>query len=378
MLLEKKQFEDLLAERSRFCISIYIPTHQSGENKDSLIRLKNEISKVENQLSSLGLKQKNIADYLEPIHHLVRDSNFWRLLSDALFIFRSKDKFVYRTLPIQVDEFSLVSDRFHLLPLLKNSVDRRPFYILQLSLNRNRLYEADQYGYNEMSTGDLFPENLEDTVGADVQQKSLQYRSGQTLGGFGLYHGKGEGKDDRDIEIEKYLYVVAQGVSECLKDAKEPLVVAAVENICSQFKHLSAYRNIYPDCVAGNYDNGNMDEVHAKACELLQPYFDQPRNESKERFTEAKETTTSNLNELLIAATGGRVDTVFIEKGKHVWGEFDAEHGKLKIHKQKEPMDSCLLDLAARLTYLQGGAIYVGDAQQLPGNRGPASAILRY
>ena len=59
-LLKKKQFDDLVAEKSNYCVSIYIPTHKSGENKDSMIRLKNQVSKIEDELIELGLKQKDV------------------------------------------------------------------------------------------------------------------------------------------------------------------------------------------------------------------------------------------------------------------------------------------------------------------------------
>lgn len=105
---------------------------------------------------------------------------------------------------------------------------------------KNRLFEADQYEIKEIRTGDAFPENLLDAVGRDVEQKILQYRSGQTNTGFGLYHGKGEGKEDKEIEIAKYLHVVDHGLNEILDDFSTPLVIASVEYICAHFQQISS------------------------------------------------------------------------------------------------------------------------------------------
>jgi len=377
-LLKKKQFDELVAERGNYCTSIYIPTHQNGENKDSMIRLKNQVSNIEDQLTAFGMKQREISEYLEPITKLLQDTSFWRHLSDALLVFRSGNKFVYRTLPLQIEEFSLVSDRFYLLPLLSIFNRQDKFYIFQLSLKKNRLFEAYQHEFTEISTEDLLPENLEDAVGKDVKQKSLNYRSGQTSGGFGLYHGQGEGKEDKEKEVTKYLQAVDDGLNKILADSSAPLLIASVEHLCAQFQHISAYKNIFPKCVHGNHDNGDIDKVHEKACELLQPYFDRVKNENKERYSETNLRITSDLKELLIAANGGRIETLFVGKDQHIWGEFDAENGKLKINENKEPLDHCLLDFAAKATFLKGGNVFIEEMDELPASEAPANAILRY
>jgi hypothetical protein len=41
-------------------------------------------------------------------------------------------------------------------------------------------------------------------------------------------------------------------------------------------------------------------------------------------------------------------------------------------------MDNCLLDFAARATYLKGGKVFVEDQSALPEPGGLANAILRF
>jgi hypothetical protein len=377
-LLKKKQFDELVAEKSNYCVSIYIPTHKSGENKDSMIRLKNQVSKIEDELIELGVKQKDIFNYVKPINKLLQDTTFWRYLSDSLAIFRSKETFVYRTLPIETEDFSMVSDRFYLLPLLSVFNNDDKFYILQLSLKKNRLFEANQYELNEIPTEDYMPQSIKDAVGWDVKQKTLQYRSGQSRGGHGLYHGQGEGKEDKEKETLKYLHMVDNGLNDLIDDKSTPLIIASVEEICSHFKQISSYDNIYSKYVLGNHDNGDMDKVHQQACELLQPYFERVRNESKEKYAETNLRITSDLNELLIAANGGRIDTLFVGKNKHIWGNFDVDKGTMKVHEEKESMDYCLMDFAAKSTFQKGGNVFLEEVEDLPASEAPANAILRY
>ena len=377
-MLRKRQFEELANKRSKYCISIYIPTHRSGENKDSIIRLKNQLSEIESQLSELGVKPKEIFKYVKPMNDLLNNSGFWRHLSDSLIIFRDEEDFIYTTLPLDVEDFSMVSDHYYLLPLLSTFNNNDTFYILTLSMNKNRLYEATQNEITQIVTDDIFPNSIKESSGADVRQKSLQFRSGQNNGGLGLFHGKGEGKDDKKMEIIKYLSDIDNSLNEILEGYSSPLVVVSVNYIFSLFQEISSYKNIYPKAISGNYDSGDIPLVHEKACELLNPYFNQVRNSQKERYSEKVNRTTSNIDEVINAALVGGVETLFVKKDKQVWGDFKTETGSAIINQNKNPLDKCLLDFAARSTFLKGGKVFLEEPNELPEPEAVANAILRY
>lgn len=377
-LLTKSKFEELAAKRSHYCISIYIPTEREGDNKKGILTLKNQLTEIKSHLEELGLKSAEISEYVAPIKKLLNDSDLWRHLSDSLCIFRNSTDFNYTTLPIEVSEFSMVSDRYHLLPLLAMFTDNDSFYILTLSQKKNALYKATKNEITEFVTDNLLPEKLEDSVGKDVKQKSLQFRSGQANGGLGLYHGKGEGKDDKKKEIVKYLKEVDQGIGELIKDNQAPLVVAAVESVFSLFQEVSNYKNIYPKPVAGNYDDKDILLVHEKACAVLEPWFQKERQENKEKFHSKADMVESDLSELFQAAISGSIETLFVEKDEFVWGKTDPELGKVQIHEQKQQLDTDLLDAVARQTFLKGGTVFREASERMPEQQSPVTAILRF
>ena len=377
-LFQKTQFEELARERSKYCISFYVPTRKNDFNKDAAIKLKNQVSNVSKQLAEMGLKPKEIDEYLNPVQKVVDDSSIWRLVENSLIIFRSKNHFVQTSLPVEVEEFYLVSDRFYLLPLLDLFNQDDKFFILTLSLNKNMLYQATQNEITAINTTGIIPKDIAESVGTDVVQKSLGFRTGQSGGTYALYHGKGEGKDDRDLEREKYLNDIGNGLSKILEGYNQPLVVASVESTFAQFRAVSAFKHIYPKCVHGNYDDTDVKVIHEKAKQILQPYFDQIKNETKSKYTELPNNKTANIGEIVKAADDGRVDTLFVSKGHHLWGDFDRETGRADIHQEKEPMDNCLLDFAARSTFFHGGNVFVLEDDELPENNTPVNAILRY
>lgn len=377
-LLTKRQFKKLANEHSNYCISIYIPTKRGGENKDSIIMLKNQLKKIEAELSEFNLKQNEIDEYLKPINDLLNKSGFFRHLSDALVLYRNSTDFIYTSLPLDVKEVSLVSDHYYLLPLLSSFNNNNTFFILTLSMNKNRLYEATQHKIAQIVTDDILPDSMMDSSGKDVRQKSLQFRSGHAKGRLGLFHGKGEGKDDKKTEIIKYLTDIDKGLNEILEGYGAPLIVASVDYIFTLFQEVSTYKHIYPKVISGNYDNGDILLLHEKACELLAPYFNVIRNEQKEIYSEKVNKTTTDIGEMIEAALSGSIDTLFVKKHKQVWGDFKQEEGSVIIKHDEGKPEKCLLDFTARSTFLKGGKVFLEEPDELPEPEAAANAILRY
>jgi hypothetical protein len=86
---------------------------------------------------------------------------------------------------------------------------------------------------------------------------------------------------------------------------------------------------------------------------------------------------SNDVKQVLLAAYDGRVSTLVVAMGVHVWGEFDSEHRKIRLYKQKRPGAEDLLDLAAANTVIRGGTVYVVEPHQAPGDASVA-ALLRY
>lgn len=270
-LITKKNIEELIKVKNEYCISIIIPTEVVGENAESKIMLKNQLTIIEKQLEDKGKKPKEISELLSPAKELLDNSELWRNLSDALFIYRSEKLFSTYTLALDTEEFSMVSDRFYILPLLSALKEDGRFFLLMISMNQNQLFECDQSNFKEVETGDFMPDSILDSVGRDVEQKSLQFRSGQTGQNTGMYHGKGEGKDDKKKELRKYLQRLDKGLNTLLEGYNIPLVVSSVDYVFSIFRDISSYENVYPENVSGNVDEENIADVHENAESMPEP-----------------------------------------------------------------------------------------------------------
>ena len=157
-----------------------------------------------------------------------------------------------------------------------------------------------------------------------------------------------------------------------------PLVIASVESGFGHFKDFSSYKNIYPEYLSGNFEEESAQTLHEQAKKILQPYFDEVKTDKKEALIDGNIPQVSDLKETIIAADAGRISTLFVAKGKHTWGVYKPEEAKVEIHETKKEMDSCLLDLAARKTFLKGGKVFIVEQENLPNKDTKLNAALRF
>jgi len=380
-LMTRKIFKELAEVRQRPAISIYVPTQRTGDNKKAQIRFKNHIVEVRKQLQEQGMQGRHIMEFTRPLEMLQNDTEIWRHLSDGLAIFLSRGKFAYSTFPIRFKDYAGVDTHFYLLPLMPVFNGDGRFFILALSLNRVRLFEGTRDHVMEIGIEDLVPQSLQDTVGSDYEQKSLQFRTGQSGGeGRGLYHGQGRGKDFKKEEIVKHLREVDRSLADVLQGYGAPLVIACVDYVFPLYRSVNTYGNLYQKNISGNPDESHMQDLHQQAWHLLKDDFQKHRKDTLKHyhFLNSKGRTTSIIADIMQAADEGRIDTLFLQKNRHVWGVYNKHTHDIQVQEEKTTQNHCLLDTAAKSAFLQGARVYLLAGDEMPENGSLATATLRY
>ena len=69
--LNNKQLENLATINKKNCISIYIPTHRTGNNLEDNIRFKNALSDAQNKLLEKGMSKNEASEYLAKGYELL-------------------------------------------------------------------------------------------------------------------------------------------------------------------------------------------------------------------------------------------------------------------------------------------------------------------
>lgn len=382
-LMSEKQFEYLAGIHDTHCISLFIPTSRAGKEVDSGIgqlRLKNSLKELRNKLEQFGLRKKEIDANVNLIEPLLNDVHFWRNQSDGLAVFVYHKKMEHYTLPVSFKEYIYVADHLYLLPVIPFFNDDGTFYLLLLSLQNIQLFECSRHYITGIELSDLIPGRLEDAVGYDYQEKSLQHRSGQGGEAGAIFHGHGAGKDDRDKEIEKFFRAVDDGLMKILHDDRLPLVMGCVDHYYPLYKSVSGYRNIFPEHISGNLDKEDPALLHEKAWLLMDDHFKQHKNKKIEQFRNlsAGAKTTAEINEILPLAVDGRVDTLFIQEGKDKYGLYDHLSGEVTPDDQERCYHPSLYNLAALHTLQTGGQAFILRPAEMPLTDTEINALLKY
>jgi hypothetical protein len=378
-LLKVDELRSLMGKCGEACVSIYMPTHVKGlETQQDPIRLKNLMKQAEELLLQKGLRSPEAKAMLQPGQDLVQDGLFWSHQSDGLALFISADHIAVYTLPFNFEELVVVSDRFHLKPLLPLLSGDGRFYILALSQNQVRLMKATRFSVEELKLESV-PQNLAEVLQFDVIGKQLQWHSPKGGAARGVFQGHGALEADAKENILRFLREIDKGLRSIIGKEQSPLVVACVDYLLPIYKETNTYPYLLDKGIGGNPEGLSAQELHAAAWDIVQPHFQKAQDDATARYYELAGTgrTAKSLEKVVEAAYGGRIDVLFTALGIQRWGTFDPDTSTVHLHSEQQPDDEDLLDFAAIRTFLNGGTVYAIDSENVPDDRNLA-AILRY
>jgi len=385
-ILSRLELESLMTPSGGAHISIFMPTYRAGrETQQNRIRLKNLVRDAEKQLIEMGYRVPDAKALLQPAEDLLGPTGFWRYTGDGLAIFLSADTARRYPLPIQLKKKLVVSDRFHVKPLLPLFSGDGSFFVLALSQNEVRLLQGTR---SEVAQVEL--ENLNDSLTRILKPEDPEthlhwYVPSSAPGAPGrnaaIFHGVGGGTEDDRSKLLDYFREVDREIRSILQSEQAPLVLAGVDYLHTVYREVSSYPHIFETGISGNPERLSVDELHAEAWRILRPYFQQVRQTAKQRYRQLSgqnsHLASDDLDKILPAALHGQVELLFVAVGAQKWGEFDP--GSLRVHQSEvyRPGDDDLLDRAAVLTLLNGGTVFAVRKDQVPGQN-LVAAVLRY
>jgi len=348
-----------LATNTETVVSIYMPTHTFGSETISDASKFNALLNVAGkQLSDAGLSQSETEIVVGAIREITSPDSFWQHRSDGLAIFASKDCCFHFTLPYTVQESVAVSKHFHLRQVMPFLTDNVSFFILQLSQNTVRLFEADAYTITSIKHNDL-PPSMKVALQHEDPERQLQMRStGNNTVGF---HGHGAGDEIDKAALERFLRAVDQGVVAALRGRSEPLVLAAVPYFLPIYQSVSRYPHIHSAMITGSPERSTDEQLRREGWDIVSPLLSEKKKRATNMMREVIGTgrTTSALTEIIEAGSSGRIETLFLDVNSPLAND-----------------DEEMLNAAIAHTLAHGGDIVSTSEETDPNN--PAIALLRY
>jgi len=356
-------------------VSVFLPTHRAGpETRQDPIRLKNLLTAAERELDEAQ------RDVLQPAWRLVEDREFWQHQSDGLAVLASREGTRVLRVPVRLQEASEVGERFRVAPLVPLLARDARFHLLAFSRGRVRLFECTAEGIGELE-GDALPSSLEDAVGRDWEERSIQHRtatpSGDARRNDAMFHGQGAADEDEHREMIRFVELVDRGVRELLPADGTPLVLATVDELAGEFRKRSHHPSVLDEWVRGNPDEKDPAELRDAAWPLVEEVLAEPRRRAAARFRERHGTglATDQPDRVVLAAMDGRVESLFAARGAECRGRVEPDTRTVAV---AEDGDEELLDRAAVETLVHDGQVFVVPAEEMPAEGVVLAAVLRY
>jgi hypothetical protein len=358
--------EDLqdLATHDGPCVSVFLPTARHGPNTlEGSVRLRKLLRQAETDLEGSGVDQATVDEILEPLRALVDDAPFWQHQSDGLALYASTALTRHFRVPLAFAEAKVAGSRFRLLPLWPLVAGDDTFFIISLSQNDVRVFEATRQTIDEVAPGPV-PRSLADALAHEDPERQLQSHS---VGGTDVqFHGHGAGAETDKATLERYFRAVDKGLRTVLGPTRQPVVLACVGYYLPIFQSDTRLANLADTAIEGNPEHRAPDQLLAAARVIIDPMQAARRTASAERFSGLAGTgrTLTDVADIVTAAHQGRVETLLVPADDPVPDE------------RTPAVTNELIDLAVADVLAKGGAIETLD-DTLPTDT-PIAAVLRY
>jgi hypothetical protein len=365
----KDEIRTLMDKHEGPCVSIFLPTHRSGqEMQQNPIRLRNMLREAEEKMHAAGIRPPEAKALLDPAMGLVDNVLFWRRQGEGLAIFFSADVFRYYSLPTSLAEAIVVANRFHLKPFLPLLSRDERFFILTLSANEVKVLRGTEQGVTEIDVNTV-PKSLADALRYDELQKHVRFRAGTSgAGRSAMLSGSAAELDDAKDNLLKYFRQIDRGLRDLLREERAPLVLAGVDYLFPIFREAGTYPYIMEEGIAGNPSRMSLEQLHRQAWAIVERYFQRAQDDALAHYRDSSGTglTSNAVDEIVPAASHGRVGLLFVAQGCQRWGAFDPDSSRVQVFSGEEPNAEDLLDLAAMQTYLNGGTVFALAREKMP------------
>src|SRR5262245_58346657 len=274
-LISQNEMQSLIRKNGGLCVSIFLPTVRAGDTQQNKIRLKNLLRTAEQQLEENGVRGPEAAELLAPARDLLDDQTWWEHPQDGLAIFLAQDVFETFRLPVAFRELVAVEKRFHMKPLFPLLNGDGHFAVLCLTKREIRLFSCHHFSVQEVDLGEM-PSRFEEVMG-DLTRRSTTFQTGSTkaVTRSPIFPGHGLTEDDFKAEIRKFFDLVDDNLAHLAVDVDRdaPFVLAGVEYLLPLFKEATNLPNVLDEGLTGNPEGLSPQELHAKAWEIVEPWF---------------------------------------------------------------------------------------------------------
>lgn len=366
---------ELLKAKEGPFISLYQPTHRhSPENKQDVIRFKNLIKEIEKSLVQKYPKRetKSIIDLYAK---LSEDKEFWMHTYDGIGVLYAEGQAIIYKLNRPIKEFVVVSDNFHIKPLIRNFQSADRYHALGLNREGFTLFEGNRYGFDEVDLDDDIPNNIREVLEEDFTSSYITGRYGGTRD-QGTYHGYSDKKEEIRKDTEKFFRFVDRAVLENYsRPTKLPLVLVALPEYHTLFRKISHNPFLLEEGIKTNYDILTIDKLNDKMWKEIEPLYINRTGELVKSFQDsrAQYLGSDDIVQIAKASVENRIETVLIESDRVIAGRINCDTGRTESGDLSHPELGDILNDIAEIVINNGGNVIMLPKERMPSITGAAA-----
>jgi len=356
----------LTGHQSEACVSIYLRTTPvTQETKAHRIELKNFAKQAIHQLQIAQKDKRAVVAVAEQLDDLVDDDEFWRFQANSLAIFVTPENARTFRVPNTLEPMVVVSDRFHVKPLLRVVSFPQACYVLALAQRSVRVVEVSP-----------------DLPTTPVAIDSLPEDAGRAIRGVGVVDhwpsGRIQAAEGQKVLLRQFARLVDKALRPLLAGSDIPLVLAAAEPLRSIYRSVNTYSHLAAVAIEGNPELVSDGQLGERARAILDGIYREKvvawRSLFEERANEGRATT--DISQAARAATFGAVQSLLVDIDEVIWGQLD-QSGVVTLAGKADPSNYDLTDEIVARVIATGGHVIGVRKTDIPRNQSLA-AILRY
>jgi len=353
----------LLEPRPGPLVSLFVPL-ESEDRAQNPLRVRSAVRQALGELEARNLEGRALRERRDRLGSLVERRELLEQPAPGIAAFDHGTGTRVVRLPFPPPERVVVADTFEVRPVIRELSHVARFRVLAVSPRRVALYEGDPAGLREVPR-DPIPGSLEEVVGGDYVEDTLNFHSTHAGGRDPVYHSHGSAKEGRALDLERFHRALVAGCERRLAVDPLPTVVAGDGTHLAALRASRRLQEILREGISGNPDLLAPHELHARAWPLVEKALRAREDELLASFERAFKVDKARVGIAPVAeaVVMGRVRRLFLVRDLRVPGDFDPVTGEARPGEGGSPD---LLDDMAEAVLRRGGEVIILEPGRLP------------
>lgn len=355
------------------CISILLSPHLGGTGtRPSGAILTAMLPQVESALRDLGMHPQDAAKVLQPLQRMAGEPQMQASHRNGICIYRSPRELHCFSIRAVVETGWHVEERFIVSPVLAHLDYRQSFLLLALAGKHIRLLRCEGGEVSVLPIPYGVPESAAEFSGESRDDEHTKNHAP------GVRFGTSDGQERSSHFRRDFMKAIDRGLQPLLRAQGLPLVLAGVEEETAAYSAVSEFAELLPEPVRMSPDGGatNMELARAGA-RIMKRWSSAAEQQALTEYQQAGPARRrGDCSGILQAATQGRVQHLFVERGGRMTGDARRMSGLAAGPGYVYRADD-LVNAAAVEVMLHKGMVWLLEPEQMP-VASVMAAVLRY